>query len=62
MTKKIVSAALAVILLATLMLPVSAQSYTLRNDEVPVIMIGGDGEPIVDAEGNQVIDVAHLSR
>lgn len=61
MTKKIVSAALAVILLATLMLPVSAQSYTLRNDEVPVIMIGGDGEPIVDAEGNQVIDVAHLS-
>ena len=60
--KKCISLLLCIVLLVTAVIPVFALDYSNPSKDVPVILIGGDGEPIVDAEGNEVFSATELTK
>ena len=59
--KKILSVLLCALLALLSLLPASASvDYSDPSRDVPVILIGGDGEPLYDTEGNIVFDASNL--
>lgn len=60
--KKQISVLLSIILLFTAVIPVFALDYSDPSRNVPVILIGGDGEPICDADGNEVFSATELTK
>ncbi len=59
--KKFVSVILCLLLLAAGALPAGAMDYSDPSREVPVILIGGDGDPLYDKDGNKVFDATKLT-
>ena len=64
--KKAISLFLALLLTAALLLPALAVDPSKLpysgNDRIPVIMIGGDGEPLYNAEGEHIFTLTELGK
>ncbi len=61
--KRILSVALTLVLLLSCITPAFAQEpLTLAGSQIPVILLGGDGEPIYDGEGNFLFDIDNLGK
>ena len=60
--KKLLAVLMALVLLCGTALPAFADGYVSLKMAIPVIMLSGDGEPLVDADGNQVFDINHLDK
>lgn len=58
--KKILSVLLTLILIFTLAAPASAATLTSWGSQIPVVSIAGDGEPLYDANGNQIFKTTDL--
>ena len=59
--KRTISVVLALLLAFGAVLPVCALDYTDPSTEIPVILIGGDGEPLYDKDGNKVFEATNLT-
>ncbi len=59
--KKLISVLLCAVLLLLTLLPAYALDYSNPSREVPVILIGGDGEPLYDKDGNKVFTATNLT-
>ena len=59
--KKIISLLLCFLLIVSAAVPAAAFPYTSPSREVPVIMLGGDGEPLYDKDGNKVFEATNLT-
>ena len=60
--KKCISLLMCVIMLFCAVVPAFALDYSNPSKDVPVILIGGDGEPICDADGNEVFSATELTK
>ncbi len=58
--KKIISILLVVTMLFAMAMPASAVGITGWGSQIPVVEISGDGEPLYDAEGNQIFKTTDL--
>lgn len=58
--KKILSLVLALIMILTVALPASAATISGWGSQIPVVEISGDGEPLYDAEGNQIFKTTDI--
>lgn len=58
--KKIISILLAVVLVFTLAVPAFAAELTSWWSQIPVVSIAGDGEPLYDADGNQIFKTTDI--
>ena len=58
--KKIGSLLLALIMIITMAVPVSAIPIVKHGSDVPVIAIFGDGEPLYDTEGNKIFHFSEI--
>ena len=59
--KKCVSLFLAAVMLLTLAVPALAIDYSNPSTDVPLILLGGDGEPLYDKDGNLVFEATKLT-
>ncbi|MBQ6119676.1 MAG: hypothetical protein IJK98_10620, partial [Clostridia bacterium] len=50
----------ALVLLLTSVLPASARTYISLNKKIPVVVLSGDGEPLVDRDGNRILKFTNL--
>ena len=60
--KKLLAVLTALVLLCGTVSPAFAGGYVSLKMAIPVIMLSGDGEPLVDADGNQVFDINHVDK
>ncbi len=58
--KKTAALLAALVLLLTSVLPASARTYISLNKKIPVIVLSGDGEPLVDKDGNKILKFTNL--
>ncbi len=59
--KKAIAFLMCAVLLWAAAFPVFALDYSNPSREIPVVLIGGDGDPIYDADGNLVLDASHIT-
>ena len=59
--KKALALLLCAVLLLCALLPAGALDYSSPSREIPVILIGGDGDPLYDKDGNKVLEASNLS-
>ncbi len=59
--KKSLAVLLAFLLALGAVLPAFALDYSDPSTEIPVILIGGDGEPLYDKDGNKVFEATDLT-
>lgn len=58
--KKIISILLVVAMLLAVAMPASAAGISGWGSQIPVVEISGDGEPLYDAEGNQIFKTTDI--
>lgn len=58
--KKLISVILATVLMFTLVMPAFAAELTSWWSQIPVVSIAGDGEPLYDAQGNQIFKTTDI--
>jgi len=60
--KKSLSVLLSLLLVLITVSPAFAVEHTVTGSQIPVVVLGGDGDTIYDAEGNYVFDIDELGK
>lgn len=58
--KKIISILLAAVIICTMAIPAAAANISGWGSQIPVVEISGDGEPLYDANGNQIFKTTDI--
>lgn len=58
--KKTLSVLLALIMIFSLAMPASAAYISGQGSQIPIVEISGDGEPLYDAQGNQIFKTTDI--
>ena len=58
--KKIISLILVLIMVLCIAMPASAANISGQGSQIPIVEISGDGEPLYDAQGNQIFKTTDI--
>ena len=60
--KRILSITLSLLMLLALFTPAFAESYATLHETVPLVLLGGDGDTLYDADGNYLFQINDLGK